>query len=109
MGRFAKGEIVLVNFPFSDLSQTKLRPALVLAEAEYGDLLLCQITSKTYGDRNAVQIDQADFRSGSLPLTSYARPGRITTAADSLVVRPLGLLTESKRAEIAAAIANLIG
>ena len=99
---------MLVKFPFSDLSQTKLRPALVLAEVEYGDVLLCQITSKTYGDRNAVAVDQADFKSGSLPLASYARPGRILTAADALIVRTLGELEEAKRQEIVAAITTLI-
>ena len=99
---------MLVKFPFSDLSQTKLRPPLVLAEVEYGDVLLCQITSKTYGDRNAVAVDQADFKSGSLPLASYARPGRILTAANALVVRTLGELEEAKRQEIVAALTKLI-
>ena len=42
--------MVLVRFPFSDLSQSKLRPAVVLANAGRGDQILCQITSKRYGD-----------------------------------------------------------
>ena len=46
----AKGAVVLVRFPFSDLSRTKLRPAVVLADAGRGDRVLCQITSKPYGD-----------------------------------------------------------
>jgi hypothetical protein len=46
----AKGAIVLVRFPFSDLSRTKLRPAVVLADAGRGDRVLCQVTSKPYGD-----------------------------------------------------------
>lgn len=37
----AAGVIVLVRFPFSDLSQTKLRPAVVLADAGHGDWILC--------------------------------------------------------------------
>lgn len=40
-----RGSIVLVSFPFSDLSRSKLRPALVIAEAGRGDYILCQITS----------------------------------------------------------------
>lgn len=39
----AKGAVVLVRFPFSDLSRTKLRPAVVLADAGRGDRVLCQV------------------------------------------------------------------
>lgn len=45
MGLLAAGQVVIVHFPFSDLSQSKLRPAMVLAEAGRGDWLLCQITA----------------------------------------------------------------
>ncbi len=50
----AAGSIVLVNFPFSDLSAAKLRPAIVLASAERDDWILCQLTSNPYSDPNAV-------------------------------------------------------
>ena len=45
MGRFIKGDVVVVPFPFSDLSTSKRRPALVLADLAGDDLILCQITS----------------------------------------------------------------
>ena len=50
----AAGAIVLVRFPFSDLSQSKLRPAVVLANARHGDWILCQVTSKPYGGARAI-------------------------------------------------------
>ena len=46
------GSVVLVRFPFSDLSQTRLRPAVVLADAGRGDWVLCQVTSNAYSDRS---------------------------------------------------------
>lgn len=44
------GAVVLVPFPFSDLSNAKLRPAVVLADASRGDWILSQITSNPFGD-----------------------------------------------------------
>jgi mRNA interferase MazF len=46
MGRFIKGDIVVVPFPFSDLSGAQKRPAWVLANLRGDDLILCQITSQ---------------------------------------------------------------
>ena len=77
MGARARGAAVLVRFPFSDLSQSKLRPAVVLADAGRGDHVLCQITSKAYGDPDAVVLDAGAFATGSLRLTSHARPGKL--------------------------------
>jgi mRNA interferase MazF len=76
----ATGAVVLVRFPFSDLSQTKLRPAVVLAAAGRGDWILCQVTSKPYGDSRAIKLEDAAFATGSLRVTSFARPGKLFTA-----------------------------
>jgi mRNA interferase MazF len=45
MARFVVSNVVIVPFPFSDLSESKRRPALVLAVLTGDDLILCQITS----------------------------------------------------------------
>ena len=77
----SKGSVVLLRFPFSDLSQSKLRPAVVLASADRDDWILCQLTSKPYGDARAIPIADADFAVGGLRLASYARPGKIVYCA----------------------------
>jgi mRNA interferase MazF len=46
----AVAAVILVQFPFSDLLRTKLRPAVVLADAGRGDWILCQVTTRPYGD-----------------------------------------------------------
>ena len=66
MGALAVGEVVLVPFPFSDLTQSKIRPAVCLADAGRGDSILCQITSQPYGDPLAIRIEDDDFVSGGL-------------------------------------------
>lgn len=79
MGQPAAADVILVRFPFSDLSDTKVRPALVLADAGRGDLVLCQITSRPYGDARAEPLTAADFAAGGLPVDSSDRaPNRVT-------------------------------
>jgi mRNA interferase MazF len=72
VGTPSAGKVVLVPFPFSDLSQSKIRPTLCLADAGRGDWILCQITSSPYGDPGAVPLDAADFESGGLMVASFA-------------------------------------
>lgn len=86
------GAVVLVPFPFSDLSNSKLRPAVVLADAGKGDWVLCQVTSKSYADPYAIELKDEDFSSGSLKVTSYARPEKLFTANGSLIVTQVGKL-----------------
>ena len=100
--------MVLVRFPFSDLSQSKLRPAVVLANAGRGDQILAQITSKPYGDAGAVEVDDAAFASGSLRVVSYARPGKLFTASQDLVTRQLGVLTPDAFQRIVDAVVGLL-
>ena len=108
MGPLAAGQVVIVHFPFSDLSAYKLRPAIVLAEAGRGDWILCQITSKSYGDPRAIQLEAGDFAHGSLRLTSYARPGKLFTANASLVAGMAGELQPGKFIMVRDAVARLI-
>jgi mRNA interferase MazF len=96
MGAFAAAEVVLIHFPFSDLKGLKLRPAVILADAGRGDWLLCQITSKAYGDPRSIQMENNDFAVGSLQLTSFARPAKLFTAHASLIAGQIGRLKAEK-------------
>lgn len=102
------GAVVMVAFPFSDLSQTKLRPAVVLAGAGRGDWVLCQITSNSYADTRAVLLEDPDFAAGSLRLTSYARPGKLFTANVSLIASQVGTLTPLAFGRVLGAVVNLL-
>ena len=70
--------------------------------------MLCQITSKPYGDSAAVVIDDTAFASGSLRVTSYARPGKLFTASSDLMTGQVGLLTPEARTRIVDAIVSLM-
>ncbi|MBM4093312.1 MAG: MazF family transcriptional regulator [Planctomycetes bacterium] len=104
----AIGEVVLVPFPFSDLSQSKLRPAVCLADAGRGDWVLCQITSSPYGDPVAIPLDVPDFASGGLLVASFARPGKLFTAHAGLMVRSVGVLNSAAFARLLSAVVTVL-
>ena len=83
---------MVVPFPFSDLSQSKRRPALVVAELPGDDLILCQITSQAVRDEEAVTIRDEDFDAGGLKQTSNVRPNRLFTADEHIVLYRVGHL-----------------
>ena len=100
MGAIQPGIVVFVRFPFSDLSASKLRPAVVLARAGGVDWVLCQVTSNPYGDRAAVPLPTTSFASGGLGRESFARPGKLFTASQSLFVKTAGKLTDVSHREL---------
>lgn len=102
------GSIILIPFPFSDLSQSKLRPAVVLANAGKEDWILCQITSKSYADLQSIKLSDDDFANGSLRLISYARPGKLFTANNSLIISKVGDLKPEILKKIIDAVVNLL-
>jgi len=93
MARFVKGYVVVIPFPFSDLTGSKRRPALVLTELSGNDILLCQITSQPSGDMFALSLTATDFITGGLPVDSFIRPLRIFTADKNIIVRTAGSIT----------------
>lgn len=108
MGVPAVGAVVVIPFPFSDLSQAKPRPAVVLADAGRGDWLLCMVTTNAHADPNAVPVDAGDFQTGSLRQLSYARPGKLFTAHESLIGQVIGQLRQSSFDRVGDAVVKMI-
>jgi len=92
-----KGDIVLVPFPFTDLSTTKLRPAVVLwVDSTGDDITLCFISSQnlTRLSPNEFVLDASDpdFSNTGLKVTSKVRVTRIATLERRLITRRIGKL-----------------
>lgn len=92
-----KGDIVLVRFPFSDLSQTKLRPALVLAIGKNIDeITLCFISSQNTqsltSNEFAISTSDSEFTQTGLKTDSKVRVTRIITLERKLILRKIGKL-----------------
>jgi len=108
VGTFAVGQVVILPFPFSDLSRKKLRPALLLAEAGRGDWIACQITSNPYADDHAITLAESEFVEGGLQRVSYLRPGKLFTCHESLPVDTVGLLSNAALQQARIAVIQLI-
>lgn len=108
MGEFTAGQIVILPFPFSDLSRSKFRPALLLADAGRGDWIACQIISNPYADSRAIALTSVDFASGSLGRLSYARPGKLFTANEALFASVAGALSDTTLIRLRDAVISLV-
>ncbi len=108
MGKFVKGDVVVVPFPFSDLTANKKRPALVVASLTGDDVILCQITSKTVSDNYAVRISEADFKTGTLHQDSHVRPNRLFTADSNIILYRAGALASEKVTEVVTKIIEIV-
>jgi mRNA interferase MazF len=108
MAKFVKGDVVVIPFPFSDLSQSKRRPALVLTTLEGDDAILCQITSKNISDNYAVPVDDADFRTGHLKQSSNIRPNRLFTADTHIILYRAGSIKKAKLDQVINKVIEII-
>jgi mRNA interferase MazF len=108
MDRFAKGDTVVVRFPFADLTGESVRPALVLTSLRNGDYVICQITSRLKRDGYSIPIDSSSFAVGGLTRDSYVRPNRLFTAAPSILLGKTGVLREEIMQQVIQAVVTIV-
>jgi mRNA interferase MazF len=100
MGKFIKGDVVVIPFPFSDLSAAKRRPAVVLANPSGNDLILAQITSKNIYDGMSITLDIDGLENGSLSTISNIRPNKLFTADENILQYKIGELRKELLATV---------
>jgi mRNA interferase MazF len=108
MAAFVKGDVLVVPFPFSDLTDAKRRPALVVATLTRNDLILCLITSQETTDQYTIAISNNDFETGSLNRNSYVKSNRVFTANEQIVTYKVGTLTANKINEVTAKLIGIL-
>lgn len=97
---YQQGDIVVVDFPFTDVSQTKKRPAIVLFNQlinQTGDYMLVMITSQVKYDGFSLPLLPIDFVGTSLPLTSFFRVHKMFLLNESLIQRKFSAVSAAFR------------
>lgn len=124
MGRFGRGEVVVIPFPFVETAGgattggagSRRRPALVLAALAGDEMILCMITSEATFDDHAVALREQDFARGSLhpkrartlKQTSYVRPNRLLTVDENVVLRSVGQVADAMLTRVVERVTELI-
>jgi len=111
MTTYKRGEVVLLPFPFTDLTGTKRRPALILSTTAYNtrraDLIIAPITSNlSTGQPDDIQL--IDWAAAGLLKPSVVK-GILGTVEQTLVLRILGTVTAADLQRTEQAFANALG
>lgn len=108
MEEFVKGDIVVLEFPFSNLIRAKRRPSLVIKVPRGEDILVCQITGKSCEKSVEIPIKIEDFYNGSLQVESYLRMDKIFSIEKSLIKYKAGSLKREKFNQILNSICSFL-
>lgn len=96
-------DIILVPFPFSDLSSNKKRPVIILSRNSFNssnyDVICCAITSNPYS-KGVIEIKKSDFDSGELIPKSFVKSTKLFTLDKKKIIKILARLNVEKSKEI---------
>ena len=106
---FSPASIVVLPYPFSDASQQKRRPVLVLTEPDgFGDFIGLAVTSRAHHEAS-VPLGQEDMLNGNLPKPSLIRTDKVFTLNQALVVKSVGKVRDDVFVQALHALCRKIG
>ena len=114
MTHYKRGDVVLIPFPFTDLTTAKQRPALIISSDEWNrnqaDIIVCAITSQFPVEITAFEysLPKSDILKASLPKPSKVKCGKIVTLDSRLIHKKLGAISEQSLQKILSIINTII-
>ena len=114
MTPFKRGDVVLVAFPFTDLTTAKMRPGVVVSSdrfnKKYSDLIIAAITSQmpSHFSEEDFPLSPADLESAGLPKASLVKLGKIVTLDQRLIRKKLGRIPEGTLLKITSALHEVL-
>src|SRR4051812_45021477 len=108
MPRYSKNEVVLLRHPFSDLSGSKVRPAIVVnAPHTSQDVIIVPLTSKT-SPLLAGEFILSDWHNAGLNVSSAAKRG-VYTVHQNLVIKSVGGLSDADARRLETSLRDWLG
>lgn len=98
--KYEKGDVVIFQFPFSDINDSKKRPSLVVATLKGDHVILAQITGQPRPDQDLVDLKAKDFQLGGISRDSFIRPSVLFTIHKSKISYKAGNLKKEKIKEV---------
>jgi len=109
---FEQGEILIVPFPFSDLSSVRYRPVLILSSNSDNifsdDIITCGITSNLKDSKHSVLIDTSSLKEGNIPITSRIKIDKLFTIEKNLIKKKIGRINKETFEKVKKEFYNLI-
>lgn len=109
---YEQRDILLIPFPFTDLSAVKKRPVLVLSKdidnRSTEDLITCGITSHISDRAHSVLISEKNLEDGALPIESSIKVDKLFTVERSIVIKKLGKLDTRSFEKVKAIFFDLV-
>ena len=98
---YCQKDIVLIPFPYSDLTGSKRRPALIISNEKLNkteDRICCLVTSNIH--ERDIEIKNSDFENGRLLFKSSVKPHRIFTIDKKIIIKKLCTINDRFHNEI---------
>jgi mRNA interferase MazF len=105
MKNYHSGEIILLSFPFTDVTGVKRRPALVLLDTGDEDAIVARVTSQAV--QTIFDVELVEWQQAGLLIPSVVRVDKLATLGKRLVERRLGMLTSSDWMRVVARVKQL--
>ena len=108
MPGYSKNDVVLTRYPFSDLSSTKVRPAIVISSPhESQDVFVVPLTSRIAGLLSGEFI-LADWQAAGLQIPTAVKRG-VYTVHVSLIIKVVGKLTPADAVQVDRSVQSWLG
>ncbi len=108
MANYSRGEVILVRYPFSDLSGSKVRPAVVVSTTHiFEDLFIVPLTSKI-SPLLPGEFVLSEWGTAGLHVPSALKRGLYTIRKD-LVMKSVGILSQKDRVALESSLCGWLG